>query len=185
MVKMDLFLDCDNTITNSTEAFIRTYNNNHNTSIDWTKVEKYDFSDQIPNLTSEEKYDIFGSKNFFDNLTLINSNTYEIARELNEKYNIIIASIGTPKNLSLKALWLEQQLPFIKNYCLYYNGDCSMNKSIINCSKTSIFVDDCHDNLLSVNSDTKIIFGDIYEWSKTLNGFFRCYNWTDLGNLLL
>lgn len=183
MQKTKLFVDFDSTITNSLEVFIRTFNQKHNTNIDWTKVEKYDFVDQIPNLTSEEKHSIFDSQEFFDNLDFININTYEVLQKLNEEYEIHIATIGTPTNLGRKAIWLNNNLPFVKHYHLLYDSENTMNKSTVN-MEGSIFIDDVLSNIISSNADFKIVFGDIFEWNLT-NEYTRCYNWSDVEKLLI
>ena len=118
-------------------------------------------------------------------LKLINDNTYEIARELSEKYHIIIVSIGTPKNLSRKALYLQETLPFIKDYALLYNENCKMNKEIIKMNyPDSIFIDDHSSNLISSNAVNKYVFGKDYPWSQT-NDYERLWNWTDVVKELL
>ena len=189
--KTKLFLDCDNCLTASTRSFCESYNILYKYHKDfkpanWELVNEWNMQDQCPILkTDSDVLEIFETPIFFKLLKLINDNTYEIARELNEKYHIIIASIGTPINLSRKAMYLQETLPFIKDYILMYNNGIKMNKEIIQMNyPESIFIDDHISNLISSNAINKYVFGKDYPWSKT-NDYDRLWNWTDVANKLL
>ncbi|OHD22842.1 MAG: hypothetical protein A2Y34_04440 [Spirochaetes bacterium GWC1_27_15] len=191
IIKTKIYLDMDNTLTNSTKGFCEAYNIIYRyhkgfKSAQWELVNTWNFENQCPNLTSHsDVLEIFESPVFFKLLKLINSNTYEVVRELNNKYQIIIASIGTPKNLSLKSLYLKETLPFIKDYILINNEGCKMDKAIIQMNyPDSIFIDDVTTNLDSSNAQNKFIFGLEYPWSETKN-YSRLWNWTDVANKLL
>ena len=191
MSKIKLYLDMDNTLTNSTKSFCESYNfiyEHHKdfTPANWELVDTWNFSNQCPILKSDsDVLDIFENPLFFDCLELMNDNTYEVLRELNERYQIIIVSIGTPINLSRKALYLQETLPFIKDYALLYNNGIKMNKEIIQMNyPDSIFIDDHIENLISSNAINKYVFGKDYPWSQT-NDYERLWNWTDVANKLL
>jgi len=191
MSKIKLFVDFDNTLVNSTRSFCTSYNfiyeyHKDFTPANWELVNTWNFSNQCSILKSDsDVLDIFENPLFFDCLELINDNTFEILKELNEKYQIIIASIGTPINLSLKALYLQENLPFIKDYILMYNNGIKMNKEIIKMDyPDSIFIDDHVSNLISSNAVNKYVFGKDYPWSKT-NDYKRLWNWTDVAKELL
>lgn len=146
----------------------------------------WNFEDQCPNLKSHsDVLEIFDNLMFFDLLKLINDNTYDVVKELSEKYQIIIVSIGTPRNLSHKSLYLHKTLPFIKDYILISNEGCKMDKSIIQMNhKDSVFIDDVTTNIYSSNAQNVFIFGKEYPWSKTEN-FKRLWDWTDIHKELL
>lgn len=191
MDKTKLFLDCDNVITSSTEIFCSTYNILYQTypnfiPADWNKVQKWNFEDQCPLLKStDEVLGIFEEELFFNLLKFINDNTYDAIKRLNEKYQIIVVSIGTPINLSLKAKWLHEKLSFIKDYVLVYNEGCKVSKEIVKMDyPNSIFIDDCTSNLDSSNAQNKIIFGKEYPWSQT-NDYKRCWDWCEVEKELL
>jgi len=189
--KTKLFLDMDNSLTNSTKSFCESYNILYKYHKDfkpanWEEVNEWNFGDQCPILKSEtDVLEIFETPIFFKLLKLINENTYEVTRELNEKYYVIIVSIGTPINLSRKTLYLQETLPFIKDYALLYNNGIKMNKEIIKMDyPESIFIDDHVSNLISSNAVNKYVFGKDYPWSKT-NDYERLWNWTDVAKELL
>lgn len=186
MSKIKLFLDVDNTITNSSKAICKSYNFLYKDEkgfkpANWIENEKYNFSEICPLINNPAK--LFRDELFFRYLEFMGDNTCDIIRKLNEKYQVIICSIGHPKNISLKSLWLNDKLSFIKDYILLYNDGCKMDKSIVDMSN-GIFIDDCTSNLDSSNAELKVIFGDEYEWSQTKD-YTRCWNWTDVAKLLL
>lgn len=188
MIKERLFLDQDGTITNSIKAYCRAYSDLYQFHSnykypDWTKVEKWNMSDQCPLETNPEN--IFSHHKFFSYLDFIDDNMKEVLFELSEKYQIIITSIGTPQNLAYKAVWLDEHLPFIKDYILLRNDGCIMNKSIVDMS-TGIFVDDVDSNLLTSNAKWKICFrpDGIKEWNRNWAGNYVS-NSMELMKLLL
>lgn len=186
-----LFLDFDNVITSSTEVFCKVYNILYQAypdfiHADWTKVNEWNFSSQCTLLKSDsDVLEIFEDQLFFDYLKFINDNTYDVIKSLNDKYKIIIVTIGTPTNLAKKAKYLHEKLPFIKDYVLLYNETCEMCKQIVKMDyPDSVFIDDVTSNLDSSNAKHKIIFGKEYPWSQT-NGYKRCFNWSEVEKLLL
>lgn len=191
MSKIKLYLDFDNTLTNSTKSFCKTYNLFYNfipnfVLANYEKVDAWNFRDQCTLIkTDEEVEKIFGMQTFFANLEFMNKNTKEILQELNEKYHIILCSVGSYQNISLKSDWIQRNLSFIKDSIFIVNGGNykdSFNKSIIDMSN-SIIVDDVEDNLYSSNAKYKINFGDIHSWNCNWNGV-RCTTWDDVKDYL-
>jgi len=187
MNKQKIFMDFDGTIINSIKAFCYVYNNIKYPShpefrpAEWSLVERYDAKCQCPLV--ENVLELFEHPLFFKSAEFLNGNTYEVLEQLNEKYDVILTSIGTFNNLSMKALWIKENLPFIKQCILLNNGANTMNKGIVN-MQGGIIVDDVLSNLESSNADIKIIMGDEYDWNKS-DKYRRCFNFTDLANVLL
>lgn len=184
-----LYLDFDGTVVNSVKSFCRTYHKLYKTHPDyivpqWYLVNEWNFQDQchlLQGTTDVEK--IFGMQLFFENLEFIDEYTYEILKELNEQYQIIICSIGTYDNISLKSQWIKDNIPFIKDSIFLVNVNSTMNKSSVN-MQDSIFIDDVAINLNSSNADLKLCFGDVKSWNKDWDGV-RIFNWKGIKELLL
>lgn len=186
MSKIKLFVDIDNTIINTNKAFCEVYNSLYRfhpdfKKADYTKVTNYSFSCECPLVSNP--LELFEEELFFDVCEFINDNTYEVLKELNQKYKIIVLSIGTPKNLANKAYWLEEKLPFINDYILINNSNCIMDKSIVN-AEDSIIIDDMPSNLRTSNAETKILFGKIFSWNNGWQGE-HCMNWGEVRRRLL
>ncbi|MCK9331017.1 MAG: hypothetical protein M0Q94_14170 [Candidatus Cloacimonetes bacterium] len=181
--KPKFFVDFDCTITDSIKAFSDTYNYRYRyhpefKPADPNKIQRYNFEDICPLV--KNALNIFEDELFFKYLKFINDNTYEVLRKLNEKYQLIICSIGTPENAAYKALYLKDKLPFIKDYILITNQNCKMDKGIVN-MKDAIFMDDIPSNLISSSAKNKILFGKIYPWNKEgLNKYEHCLNWSEV-----
>ncbi len=175
------FIDFDATIVDSVKQFCKVYNTLYQDhpefkQADYHNVQQYNFKCSCPLV--EKPLDIFQHHLFFKDLEFINHNTYEVLEKLNKKYQLKIASIGTPRNISFKAIWLEDNIPFIKDYVLMVNDGCKMNKSIIN-MENAIFLDDIPSNLKSSNAKIKFLFGKLYTWNKGWTGK-HCFTWSDI-----
>lgn len=177
MNKINLFLDIDNTITQSTKAFCSLYNDIYKYHKDfkqanWEKVNKWDFTDECPLCENVEL--MFADKRFFNRLNFIDKNMKETLFNLDKKYNITLVSIGTYGNIALKSIWVAQNIPFIKNSIFIINKGCKMDKSIIKMTEDDILIDDHQDNLFSSSAGTKICFADLgkKEWNEKWDGLF-------------
>jgi len=109
---------------------------------------------------------------------------YEVLQELNEKYKIIIASIGTYSNIFRKSLFIKEKLPFIKNSVLLVNDGVQMTKEIVKMGKGAIFIDDVKSNLDSSDATLKMCFGGVKAWNEQWEGL-RISNWQSVRNYLI
>lgn len=185
--KTKIFLDFDNTIVNSTEAFCKVYNLFYNflpnyRYAEWDLVNKWDFSDQCTLIKSNFEIErLFEYATFFSNLNFYNKNTYKVLEKLNNKYKVIIFSIGTLRNIHHKSYWIEKNLPFIENF-IFLNKE--QEKSSIN-MKNGIFIDDNANNLRSNNTaDIKICFGKKANWNNNWDGLW-CPDWSAIEEKLI
>jgi 5'(3')-deoxyribonucleotidase len=188
MGKRKLFLDFDSTITDSISSFCKCYNFVYKDHPDFKPaipelVQQWDLKDQCSLIPNPEF--IFADPYFFEHLEFMDENTYDVLKELNKKYEIIIVSIGTPMNLSYKSIYLKDNLPFIKNYVLINNGNCEMNKEIVRMNYGgAVFVDDVLSNLVKSDCPTKYIYGKEYEWNKG-GKYPRLKNWSEVYGALI
>lgn len=176
-----IFLDFDGVIVDSVKSYCSVYNYFFKANADYTKVNKWDLSDECLKAVKYVE-DIFASKEFFDYLELMDEYTKDVLDQLKEKYEIIICSIGTPMNISRKSKWIEDYLG-IKDMILLSKSDLVIDKSIIDMGN-SIIIDDNSNNLFSSNADIKICFGEVKEWNENWDGL-RAKNWKELGELLI
>ena len=183
-MKNKLILDFDGVISDSILSFCTVYNNKYKDNplfkkADHNKLQRWDCTDECPLEKKAEV--IFSSKEFFDNLEFM-ENAKEYVEKLSQSFHIIICSIGTFENISHKSLWIRDNMPFIKDTILITNGDCYMDKSIVN-MKDSIFIDDNALNLDSSNADIKICFGKEFPYNKDWKGSRRV-DWESMYNLI-
>lgn len=197
MIKEDnkptLFLDFDETIVDTMKAFCAVYNDWYSSEpdfimADYTDVQSYDFSDQCTLLESgKDVDDIFNSGDFFNHLE-VKDGCLDVLHEYKHRFNYQIITIGSPKNLAHKALWIEDTLPFIQDIVLISNGGNKMDKSIIDMkgseSMPNIFIDDHQDNIESSNCDLKFCVTSHGErdWNKRSD--FKIGNWKQIDIML-
>jgi 5'(3')-deoxyribonucleotidase len=184
-----LFLDFDGTITDSIKAYCDVYNKVYNQKEGYKKadhklVKRYDLKDECALINHQEE--IFSTKNYFDELEFF-PGAYETLLKLNDKFELIICSIGTLTNISYKSLWIKSNLPFINNTILISTkllpGGIKTDKSAIKMNG-GVFIDDHQENLFSSDADLKICFGREYEWNSRWKGD-RCFTWKNIENKLL
>lgn len=188
MPKDKLILDFDDTQVETTKAYCDTYAILYKNHLDfkepnWRNNDKWDFSTECPLEKNPES--IFKNKLFFDNLEF-KPYAKEVIERLSNTYEIIICTIGTHLNISLKVLWLEKHLPIVKDIVPIINEGVKMDKSIINMSGAT-FIDDNQSNLFSSNADRKILFkpnNKTLPWNENWIGE-TVTNWLELESKLL
>jgi 5'(3')-deoxyribonucleotidase len=197
MTKAKLFCDYDGTIVNSPKAYYSVYENMFRNHKDFRPANpndcvKWNLEDVAP-LAKDISEDIFSSKELFDYLEPF-PNAIEVLTRLEEKYQIIIVSIGSYSNISYKSKWIETNLPFIDDFIGIVNRNIVMDKSCINMKgtddKPNVFIDDSASNLLSVQSTNLIryCYGDKRtEWNSKwldINGR-QLRNWLEVEKELM
>jgi len=189
-MKNAIFLDFDSTISHSVKAFCSTYNiiyKNHPNfkPADYTKNISWNFTIECPLINNP--LDIFSNSIFFNGLEFM-PNAEEVIKELNNKYKIIICSLGCYDNISLKSQWIKNNMPYIKDAILLTNQGIKMDKGIIQMGyEDSIFIDDVESNLRSSNCPRPILFGSKFLWNEKWisEGLEWCKDWLEVGGRLL
>lgn len=113
-------------------------------------------------------------KGFFKDLPVI-ENSIEVIRELNNRFDVYIASAAMefPNSLSEKYEWLDEHFPFIHWKRRIFCGD----KSVL---KGDMLIDD-HDFNLSVFEGRRIMFTASHNVNETK--YERLDNWLDAEKL--
>ena len=164
--KIKLFLDFDDTITLSAKQFVKIANKKFNTNKDWRDVKKWNFIDLYPNITYEDIDSIFCSKDFFVDLEIIDD-VLKCLNDIKNSIDINIVTIGKPRNLENKKIWLSENFKNIKYNFVGITETFNINKSSID-MKNGIFIDDRFNMLQSSNAPTKILFKNFnsFEWQE-------------------
>jgi 5'(3')-deoxyribonucleotidase len=182
-----IFLDFDSVITDSASAFCNTYNEIYRftpgfVAADANKNDKWDFKIECP-LIQTPLY-IFSHPLFFKLLKFM-PDAEETIKELQNKYQVIIVSIGCYDNISLKAQFIKNKMPYINDAVLLTNQGIKMDKGIVNMNyPDSIFIDDVKSNLDSSNAERKILYGKRFDWNREWVGE-HCETWSDVRERLL
>jgi 5'-nucleotidase len=101
----------------------------------------------------------------------------EVVKELNNKYNLYVASAAMefPNSLKEKHIWLEKNFPYIHWKNMILCGD----KSIL---KGDILIDDHLKNLAVFDGQT-ILFNALH--NQKTEGHQRVKNWKEVADILL
>lgn len=184
MNKIPLFLDFDEVLADSIPAFVQVYNERYNANADHTQLRQYDFKDICPLLKEGEVKDIFGCDRFWELLKL-KKDCYNVLnkKENIERFDYILVSIGSPRNLYKKSKYVSEHLPMIEQMILITNKHSKMNKQWVN-MENSIFIDDHIDNLNSSNATYRICFKE--KWLPWNDGWYgsTVSNWSELNRYL-
>jgi len=164
---VNIVIDFDNTVYNSTRKVCDFHNIIYNKNVDWKLVRNWNLDDQCSFKNPEREVEnIFDDKMFYQKQYLY-KDSIKYINKLCEKYEVNFCTIGNPKNIYHKSNLIRQYFPKA--------GIMSLtnikNKGMIDLSE-SIFIDDKLHNLL--NSDAKYRW--LFEHKKIRMNFNSHFN---------
>lgn len=173
-----IYCDFDGTIVNTIEAIVSLYNEDFKYykkfhKVNWTDIKTWEFTEC--NCSTPEYIDTYFNQERFFNALKFMDNAEDILNKLNNKYKIVIVSMGYSPNLYGKNIWIKQHLPFAD--FIGVNFKSHDDKSHIDMSD-GIYIDDNMKNL-QTNAIENICFGENYQWNKAWTGK-RCVTWEEL-----
>lgn len=169
--KIKLFIDADDTILESSKAFISIVNQQDNINPPKTISELRDWKYQslFPYMTNERIVEIYDSEEFF-NTVKINPDfeSFYLKHENDFEWNIVTK--GHKSNIEHKQKYFKKYLPKAKVIGCRFNSkeEQDFNKSHIDMDY-GIQIDDRTDCLVGSNANIKILFKnnrDFY-WNRT------------------
>ena len=183
-IKRDLYVDFDQTIVNSVKAITTLYNEDFMyykkfKPVSWCMVNTWDFL-ELTCAKPDYINTYFNQPRFYKSLEYM-ENAKETLDKLKEYFNIHIVSMGYSPNLALKKIWLKDCIPYADfigvNFKEYDNKDhIDMSGGIL--------IDDSAKNLETSNAETRICYGDFYEWNENYKGI-RKWNWNEVYDFLV
>ena len=161
-------VDCDNVINNLAESIIDVYNKDYNDNLSIADITTYNMRQFFKNVSQDKFCDYFTDKRVWDNIKVLENCVATLKKYHDLGCEIYIVTATAPQNISSKAAWLQEQLPFLNMY--------------------DILIDDCVDNLVD-GYYHKILFD--YPWNRhglelyesnihALYQKYRCKNWNDI-----
>jgi len=180
---MKIYVDFDETIVESIKAVCTIYNNRYNEQANYKNVKLWSFLDECPRFKKGEASDCFSTEEFF-NILEFKPNANFVLERLSKNNRVTIVTIGTELNCERKAIFIRNNLPFIKHMEFIRQDKTLVDKSSIN-MKGGMFIDDVAKYLNSTNAKTKILFENTSnaEWNKEWFGK-RFSDWTKLEGLI-
>lgn len=183
---MNLYIDFDNTIVNSSEVIVKMLNEKFGENKDWKKLRRYDFKDLFPSCSYWEIEKYFESDKMFEEIELF-PEVYETLNSFKDKFDrMSVVTIGTDINLEKKRRFVKDRFSFdieligIKN-------DGRSNKGSVD-MRNGVFIDDHIDCLHSSNAKVKILIktSENSEWSKIEpnDDIYVVSNWYEIYSIL-
>ena len=183
---MNLYIDFDNTIVNSSEVIVKMLNEKFGENKDWKKLRRYDFSDLFPSCSHWEIEKCFESDKMFEKVELL-PEVYETLHSFKDKFDkVSVVTIGTDINLEKKRMFVNDRFPFDIEL-IGIKSDGRNNKDSVD-MRDGVFIDDHIDCLHSSNAKVKILIktSEKAEWSKIEpnDDIYVVSNWYEIYSIL-
>lgn len=183
---MNLYIDFDNVIVNSSEIVMQLLNEKYKTNKKYSKLKKYDFSDLYPNISYWDIEKSFEDDEFFKRIKKYSFFDYVISVLDPEKDNLYIVTIGTEDNLVKKLKWSDTNIDYDFSFRGILNNGHN-DKSSVDMSD-GIMIDDNIECLRSCNAKIKILFDkeEKWEWSKAdiNDDVYIVHNWEEIYSII-
>ena len=175
-MKKSIAIDMDQVLANFYKKLSVTYNENFGTSY---TDEEFLLTTQrdLPRDDAKKLFAILNEPDYFRDLEVLDNDAIEVIQELQEHYEIYIATaaMDVPGSFNAKYDWLMEHLPFLKTQNIVFCG----NKAVIN---TDYLIDDSPSQLTAFKG-TGILYGMPY--NAAAEGFTRVHNWQEIRSYFL
>ena len=171
---MRILIDMDDVIADAVERFLEWYERDFGVRYTQADLKGTKLHAIVPDENKKKVKEYPFHPDFFKDLPVI-KNSVEIVKELNNRFDVYIASAAMEFPLSLphKNNWLDEHFPFIPWKRRIFCGD----KSVL---KGDVLIDD-HDFNLSVFDGRPIMFSSSHNLNETK--YERLDNWLDAEKL--
>ena len=156
---VDLYIDVDDVILNTSETFIDYYTKKNNIHKSFYDLKDWDFRSIDRNIDKQEFFDYVYNKEFLDNVQ-INEDFMRFYMKEANNYKWHFVTICSPANLFVKRYFILNSLPTLMNVDFIGLGK-EQKKSDIDMTD-GIQVDDRYDNL-NTNATYKILLKNCIE----------------------
>lgn len=171
--KIKLFIDADDTILESSKAFIDIINrqDNINPPKTYDELRDWKYKSLFPYMTNEKIIEVYDSEEFF-NIVKINTDFEKFYFEHENDFEFYIVTKGHKSNIEHKQKYFEKYLPKAKVVGCHFDS-----KEVENFDKShidmdyGIQIDDRTDCLMGTNANIKILFKNNrnFYWNRTQN----------------
>ena len=170
-MKKSIAIDMDQVLANFYKKLRLTYNENFGTNFteeEFLKTTQHDMSKE----DAKKLFTLINEPNYFRDLEVLDTNAIEVVENLQQHYEIFIATaaMDVPGSFNAKYDWLIEHMPFLKTENIVFCG----NKAVIN---TDYLIDDSP-RQLNVFKGTGILYSMPY--NEKAKGYVRFHNWREI-----
>lgn len=179
-----IVLDFDDTLVKSSEHIIKILNAKYGSNKTIQDLSDWSYRNIYPQMTEQQLSDLFASDEFWGGLKLpdgkveilqYNTGVVDFLNFAKDKYEIIVCSKGTEKNLYYKEIFCMAMFAAFEIKGKFEGiiigdvFDSTLDKSIVDFSDCLFGVDDNTNALMSLNTPCKILLKNYHEqyWNKT------------------
>lgn len=186
--KLSIYLDCDDTILNSSVAVIDIINKHFNKNKTIEDLHDWNYRSIEKTIIADDVYKVYESDEFW-NIVKIEPKFLDFYHTHKSQFNWAIVSKGTKKNLVQKKAYLEKvfdNFQFIGvEIC---NSDKQLSKSSFDMSG-GIQIDDVFEELECTNANMKILLTNNrkFYWNKikpNVENLYVVQNWEEISQVL-
>ncbi len=182
---MRLFLDCDDTIMNSSECIINLLNKKNGTNKTIRDLKDFHYRSIDKTLTDEDVIKLFESDDFWGSVDY-NGDFLEIKDFIDSNFDVEVVSCGTKLNLEKK----EQKLKSLgyKFTGVLIKEDSDLCKNCVN-MQDGIQIDDNMESIKNTNAAIKILFqnNNDFTWNKpkpNIDNLYVVQTWKEIFQIL-
>lgn len=186
--KLSIYLDCDDTILDSSVAVIDIINKRFNKNKTIEDLHDWNYRSIEKTIAADDVYRIYESDEFW-NIVKIKSEFLNFYQMHKSQFNWVIVSKGTKKNLVKKKAYLEK---IFDNFQFIgvelFNPDRQISKSSFDMSG-GIQIDDVSNELEDTNAKIKILLTNNrnFYWNKiepNVENLYVVKNWEEIFQIL-
>lgn len=166
---MNIYIDFDDTITNSIQALLAISNRKYGTSYKIEDVGDWNFKDIYPNIPLKEIVSIYDTDEFY-NLLSIKRDALFVLRRFAKRNKIFIVTKVNKKSMVQKFQWIKEHIQNFGIDVELIGIPLNKSKGIIDMSE-GVMIDDNVKFLNETNAKYKILFknnrkfDELQEWS--------------------
>lgn len=185
--KKTIFLDCDDTIMLSSETVIAILNKRYNENKTIHDLRDWYYRSIAGKVSQKEILEIYGSEEFWQELKL-DQEFLNVFKELQDKYNWVFVSKGTPDNLLKKKQFLQKHF----NEAIRFEGLPLESANDFDKSSVDMYggiqIDDRIDCFDNTKAAVRILIhqNDV-KWARPRgneDNLYRVFSWKEAGDIL-
>lgn len=154
--KLKLYLDCDDTITNSSETVVKIICKRYGINKTIKDLKDFEYKSIYKNITTEEVINIYESDEFWETVDL-KDDFKSVKDQLKELFDINIVTCGTEINFKKKKCFIDRHLD-VPMIGISIHKEKRFDKSEID-MLSGIQIDDNH-KCLQTNASIKVLLKD-------------------------
>ncbi|MEO4053323.1 5'-3'-deoxyribonucleotidase [Solibacillus sp. CAU 1738] len=175
-MRKSIAIDMDQVLANFYRKMVVMYNETFNENLTEQQFMLADRNDLDPEK-GKQFFEILNGPTFFRDLELLDADSIEVVRQLNDNFDVYIATAAmeVPGSFNAKYDWLREHFPFLNTQNFVFCG----NKAVIN---TDYLIDDSPNQLRAFKGQ-----GILYSmpYNEHVEGFVKVHNWKEIGEYFL